>query len=515
MAVTTVTSVYDEAPPMQRLSPGKAGLSLNASLFLGFGSLLLILAVVIALAAFSTTGAARLLVLGVGLAGLLGGALVARWAQRRVTGPVVEALGIAHRITRGDLTGTVHVGAEGEIGRLMQSLGELHARLFRIVSDVRTGTTTVASTSSQMSRDNESLSERTEIQVNSIQDTAASMEELTAAVRQNADNAQQANALVTSASEAAAQGGALMNEVVQTMGSIRDSSRSIVEIISVIDGIAFQTNILALNAAVEAARAGEQGRGFAVVASEVRTLAQRSAGAAKEIKSLIADAVDKVDAGGRLVDNAGAAMVEIVAAVRQVAQLMSQINVGSQEQSAGIEAINQAIAKIERANQRNALLVEGAGKTAATLNEEAVALMKAVSGFDLGDREYGSAEEAVAMVKRACEFGRRHGREALIAEVNKLGKGQFVDRDLYVMVMDADAVYLAHGNNPRVLGLGPKSRDVDGKHMVQEMVRSARERGGGWVDYKWAHPVTNQVQTKSTYVERVGDLCVGCGIYKS
>jgi hypothetical protein len=302
---------------------------------------------------------------------------------------------------------------------------------------------------------------------------------------------------------------------VQTMGSIRDSSRSIVEIISVIDGIAFQTNILALNAAVEAARAGEQGRGFAVVASEVRTLAQRSASAAKEIKSLIGSSVEKVDAGGKLVDEAGAAMNEIVAAVRQVAELMSQINVGSREQSAGIEAINQAIAKIERTTQRNAALVEGAGKTAVTLNEEAVSLMKSVAQFDLGDQEYGTAEEAVAMVKRGVEFGRRHGRDALIAEVNKLGKGQFVDRDLYLMIIDGDIRFVGHGNNPRVLGVGPKSKDVDGKLFVHEMVRAVRAQNGVWVDYKWAHPVTNQMLTKATYLERVGDVFVGCGIYKT
>ncbi|MEP6790608.1 MAG: cache domain-containing protein, partial [Ramlibacter sp.] len=225
--------------------------------------------------------------------------------------------------------------------------------------------------------------------------------------------------------------------------------------------------------------------------------------------------VGKVDAGGRLVDDAGKAMVEIVASVKQVADLMSQIDVGSREQSAGIESINQAIAKIERTTQRNATLVEGAGKTATTLNEQAVALLKAVAGFNLGDREHGNAQEAVAMVKRACEFAQRHGRAALVADVNKLGNGEFVDRDLYLMVIDANATFVGHGNNPRVLGLGSKSKDVDGKLFVQEMVHAARARNGVWVDYKWAHPVTNEVLTKATYIERAGDVIVGCGIYKS
>ncbi|MBX3585946.1 MAG: cache domain-containing protein [Ramlibacter sp.] len=517
MAVTTVTSLkYREAGPVQRdTHPNIQELSLRASVLVGFGGILLVLVLVTGLGALNTSGLARAGILGLGGLGLVAGVGAARWVHQRITAPIHNALSIARRITSGDLSGTVHVDAGGEVGRLMHSLKDMHARMFGIVSEVRTGTTTVAATSSQMSRDNEALSERTETQVGSIQDTAASMEELTAAVRQSADNAQQANTIVLAASETAAQGGALMKEVVHTMGSIRDSSRSIVEIISVIDGIAFQTNILALNAAVEAARAGDQGRGFAVVASEVRTLAQRCASAAKEIKTLIGNSVEKVDAGGRLVDNAGAAMIEIVAAVRQVAGLLSQLDVSSREQSAGIEAINQAIAKIERTTQRNATLVEGAGKTAATLNEQAVALMKAVSGFNLGDREYGNEAEAIAMVKRACEFHRKHGRDKLVAEVNKLGQGEFVDRDLYLMVIDANAVFLAHGNNPRVLGLGPKSKDVDGRLFVREMVQATRTHNGVWVDYKWAHPVTNAILTKATYLERAGDVLIGCGIYKT
>ncbi|MEP6823400.1 MAG: methyl-accepting chemotaxis protein [Ramlibacter sp.] len=517
MAVTTVTPLDNrEAEPA---SPGGGAslqeLSLGASLFAGFAALLLMLAAVTAVAAFNTAGAPRALALGLGLVGLVAGAVIARQIHERISAPIQAALAIAGRIIAGDLTGTVQVDSRGEVGRLMQALKDMHARMFGIVSEVRTGTTTVASTSSQMRRDNEALAERTEVQVNSVQDTAASMEELTAAVRQSADHAQQANALVLSASERAARGGVLMNEVVQTMGSIRESSRSIEEIVGTIDAIAFQTNMLALNAAVEAARAGDQGRGFAVVASEVRILSQRCADAAKEIKALISTSVEKVDAGGRLVDDAGKAMVEIVAAVRQVAQLMSQIDSGSREQSAGIEAINQAIAKIERTTQRNAALVEGAGKSAVTLNEHAVALLRAVAGFDLGSREYGNEDEAVGMVRRACEFHGKHGRAGLIEEVNKLGNGAFVDRDLYLMVIDPNAVFLAHGNNPRVLGMGPKSKDVDGKLFVQDMVREARVRNGVWVDYKWAHPVTNEVLTKATYLERAGDVLVGCGIYKT
>ena len=514
MSVTTVTSLqYRELGATPPARP--ASVSLGASLLATFALLLGALAAVTILAALGTSGTVRNAIVVLGTAAFALGGWAAFALSRRLAQPVGDALALAKRMTAGDLTGTVGATGGGDVGRLMQSLQEIQARVFSIVSEVRTGTTSVAATSSQMTRDNEALAERTELQVSSVQETAASMEELTAAVRQNADSAQQANALVASATDRAAQGGEIMGQVVRTMGSIRDSSRSIVEIISVIDGIAFQTNILALNAAVEAARAGDQGRGFAVVAGEVRTLAQRCAGAAREIKALIGNSVDQVDAGGKLVDEAGRKMGEIVESVQQVAQLIGHIHIGSREQSAGIESINQAIARIERTTQRNAALVEGARKSAESLNEQAVTLMKAVAGFNLGNREYGNAEEAVTMVKRACEFARSRGTAALVEDVNRLGKGRFVDRDLYLMVVDDSAAFLAHGNNPRVLGMGPKSKDVDGKLFVQEMARLARSQGSGWVDYKWAHPVTNQILTKSTYVQRAGDVLVACGIYKT
>jgi len=418
-------------------------------------------------------------------------------------------------MSAGDLAQPVAVAGSGALQPLLQALEEVRERLFSVVAQVRTGTTHVAMNSSQITRDNEALSLRTATQAESLQQTAATMEELTAAVRQNADTAQQANALVRSATGRAEQGGAVMNEVVQTMGSIRDSSHSIRDIIGVIDGIAFQTNILALNAAVEAARAGEQGRGFAVVAGEVRTLAQRCAGAAREIRDLIAASADKVEAGGRRVDEAGQAMHEIVAAVRRVADLIAHIDAASREQSEGIESINGAIARIDRTTQANAALVQDATKTAAALHERAVALMREVDLFDLGEREYGNAQEAVQLVRAGAAFCNSHGRDALVAEVNRLAQGRFVDRDLYLMVLSADTgVFLAHGNNPRTLGLGPQSKDVDGKAFVREMTEVARRQGEGWVDYKWAHPVTNEVLTKSTFVQRVGDVVLACGIYR-
>jgi methyl-accepting chemotaxis protein len=241
---------------------------------------------------------------------------------------------------------------------------------------------------SEIASGNLDLSSRTEEQASSLEETASSMEELTSTVKQNADNARQANQLAVSASEVAGKGGMVVAQVVDTMGSINESSQKIVDIISVIDGIAFQTNILALNAAVEAARAGEQGRGFAVVAAEVRTLAQRSAGAVKEIKSLIDDSVEKVDAGARLVNQAGATMDDIVESIRRVTDIISEITAASQEQTAGIEQINQAITQMDQVTQQNASLVEEAAAAAEAMQNQAGRLTQAVGAFKLDGRQF-------------------------------------------------------------------------------------------------------------------------------
>jgi hypothetical protein len=284
----------------------------------------------------------------------------------------------------------------------------------------------------------------------------------------------------------------------------------------VIDSIAFQTNILALNAAVEAARAGEQGRGFAVVAAEVRTLAKRSANAAKEIKTLIADSVEKVDSGAKLVDVAGKTMDDIVGSVKHVAEIMKTISAESHEQSSGVQSVNKAIVHIDEMIKKNALLVKETTKTATSVNEYAVALLKSVEKFNLGTREYGNENEAVALVQAGAAFFHAHGKQAFFDEVNKLGKGQFVDRDLYLLSVSlSDGVFRAHGNNPRVLGaMGMQSKDVDGKFFMVEMIELAKTQGSGWVDYKWNHPVTNEIAVKSSYVERAGDVLIACGIYK-
>ncbi|HTH44240.1 MAG TPA: methyl-accepting chemotaxis protein [Oxalicibacterium sp.] len=305
------------------------------------------------------------------------------WLIRMIARPLHQAVQIAKNVAAGDLTQHIDVESSNETGQLLQALKDMNDSLSNTVRTVRRGTETITVASGEIASGNADLSSRTEAQAGSLEETASSMEELTSTVRQNADNARQANQLVVSASEVAMKGGNVVEQVVQTMSSIKDSSRKIVDIIGVIDGIAFQTNILALNAAVEAARAGEQGRGFAVVASEVRNLAQRSANAAKEIKTLIGDSVEKVDAGGKLVDQAGATMGEIVTSVKRVADIMGEISSASQEQSSGIEQINQAITQMDEMTQQNAALVEQAAAAAQSMQDQAVELSRAVSTFKL------------------------------------------------------------------------------------------------------------------------------------
>jgi PAS domain S-box-containing protein len=322
--------------------------------------------------------AIALIVAGIALSLWMGISLI-----RAITRPLHDALVLAGAVAQGDLTQRIEVKSRDEFGLLLQVLKDMNASLAGIVTDVRENTDSITTASHEIAAGNADLSQRTEEQASSLEETASSMEELNSTVRQNAENARQANKLAVSASDVAVKGGQAVNEVVHTMASISSSSRKIVDIISVIEGIAFQTNILALNAAVEAARAGEQGRGFAVVAAEVRNLAQRSAAAAKEIKTLIDSSVEKVDIGAKQVDQAGATMNEIVSAVKRVTEIMAEISAASNEQSAGIEQVNQAITQMDEVTQQNAALVEEAAAAAESMQEQTNTLMEAVSVFKL------------------------------------------------------------------------------------------------------------------------------------
>ncbi|MES2125891.1 MAG: methyl-accepting chemotaxis protein [Pseudomonadota bacterium] len=350
----------------------------------------------------------RNMMIAMGLAAFAVSAWLAWAITASITRPLDEAVDVAKSVATGDLTTQISVNSHDEMGELLQALKDMNESLARTVGEVRHSTITISTASSEIASGNTDLSNRTESQASSLEETASSMEELTSTVKQNADNARQANQLVISASSVATRGGQLVAQVVETMASIKESSRKIVDIIGVIDGIAFQTNILALNAAVEAARAGEQGRGFAVVASEVRNLAQRSAAAAKEIKTLIGDSVEKVDGGGKVVDEAGQTMELIVTSVKQVADIMSEITAASEEQSLGIEQVNEAITQMDEMTTQNAALVEQSAAAAQSMNDEAGVLERAVSVFKLRDQPGALARpKAVVKAKPAAPAARQ------------------------------------------------------------------------------------------------------------
>jgi len=318
--------------------------------------------------------------------------VINRGILRTIGGDPGKAAEVANRIAQGDLTPNIETAA-GDRSSLLYAVRTMRDSLLSTITNIKASAGTIASASQEIASGNLDLSGRTEQQAGSIEETASAMEELTATVKQNADNARQANQLAESASEVAIQGGSVVSQVVQTMEGITDSSRKIADIIGVIDGIAFQTNILALNAAVEAARAGEQGRGFAVVASEVRSLAQRSASAAKEIKTLIDDSVSKVDTGSKLVEQAGATMTEVVESVRRVTDIVGEISSASQEQSAGIAEVGRAITQMDEGTQQNAALVEQAAAAAQSLQDQAATLAGLVGRFQV-DTTQGAAVHA-------------------------------------------------------------------------------------------------------------------------
>ena len=337
---------------------------------------------------------------------------------------LAEAMQVAERVARGDLSGEINANSSDEAGQLLASLKTMQDVLCRMISDIQEAVESMNTAAQEIAAGNADLSQRTEAQASSLEETASSMEELTSTVKQNAENAKQANQLAVSASDVAGKGGRAVGQVVDTMSSINESSRKIVDIISVIDGIAFQTNILALNAAVEAARAGEQGRGFAVVAAEVRNLAQRSAAAAKEIKVLIGDSVSKVEDGSKQVEQAGQTMEEIVASIKRVTDIMAEISAASVEQSAGIDQVNQAITLMDDATQQNAALVEQAAASAEALEEQAQNMARTVSVFKLTETTHdpfqtaspysgaGSAKKAAVLALVRSDAAHPAGEEA-------------------------------------------------------------------------------------------------------
>ncbi|HZG20065.1 MAG TPA: methyl-accepting chemotaxis protein [Herbaspirillum sp.] len=349
----------------------------------------------------------RILLIGLEAAALLFGVLCAWLLTRSIVRPLKQAVSLSQRVAAGDLTAHIDVASRDEVGQLLASLQDMNSRLRDLVARVRHGTDAIVTASGEIAEGNQDLSSRTEQQAGALEETASAMEELISTVRTNADNARQASQLAASAAGIAGEGGEVVGRVVDTMDAINGASRKIVDIISVIDGIAFQTNILALNAAVEAARAGEQGRGFAVVASEVRSLAQRSAAAAKEIKTLIDDSVDKVSAGSTLVEQAGATMSRVVQSVEQVNAIVNEISVASSEQSDGIQQVNDAIAQLDDMTQQNAALVEQAAAAAASMRRQAGDLTELVSVFRVEGQAVLGEDGEASGGRRLALFSRR------------------------------------------------------------------------------------------------------------
>jgi methyl-accepting chemotaxis protein len=419
----------------------------------------------------------------------------------------------AQRIASGDLSIRERATRDAytDWARMWSSMGRMADNLASLVGQVRSGADTIVSGSRELSTGCASLSKRTEQQAAALQQTASGMEQLSSTVRSNAENCRRASELARETSGDAGRAAASMHRVTDAIGRLDAGSKKVAEIVGVIDGIAFQTNILALNAAVEAARAGEQGRGFAVVASEVRALAQRAAGASKEIRTLIEASVSGVGEGSRHAKEAAQIIDGAMARVGEVANVIEQIAGASAEQSTGIEEIRRAVQQLDGVTQQNAALVEQTASAALSFESAAGTLAEAVSAFKVDRMD--ARESAMALVRRGVEHLHRHGPQKAFAAFND-PHGGFVEGDFYLIVFGLDCLIHAHGVNQKVVGRNHgHQKDVDGRPMAAESVRVARERGSGWVDYRWNNPKVGRIQRKSTYGELAGDYVVCCGIY--
>jgi methyl-accepting chemotaxis protein len=419
------------------------------------------------------------------------------------------------RIALGDLTARVQgAGVEGtDAERMWSSIARMSGNLADIVNQVNASSESIAKSAREIADGYANLSQRTEEQASTLEETASGMEELSGTVKQNADNCRRADGLADHASEVAAKAAESMRQVIDTMQRIEASSKKVAEIIGVIEGIAFQTNILALNAAVEAARAGEQGRGFAVVAAEVRSLAQRSADAAKQIKALIGESVGTVAEGSKLVNAAAQTIAEAATSVVSVSSVIGDIAQASSEQSAGVDEINKAIVQLESVTQQNAALVEQAAAAALAFEEEAERLSSAVGAFKVDRTE--ARDDAVALVEKGVAYIRAHGRDAAFRAFEDPAAG-FIHGDTYLIVFDMNGVRLANGSDPSTRGKSVVNLKIEGtKAFWTQLSTLATTRGKGWIDYMWKNPVSGKVEPKSTYIQKVGDCIVGCGIYRT
>ncbi len=422
-----------------------------------------------------------------------------------------HSIQVMRETASGNLRSGVQVRGRDELAEMAELLSSMNSNLSGMVAEVRSNSTLVAYSGKSLASGNRELAERTEQQAANLEQTSASVQQLSSTVQQNADAASESDAQANTLRDMAESGSQSMLNAIASVESIQTSAQKMNEIIGVIDALAFQTNILALNAAVEAARAGEQGRGFAVVASEVRSLAQRSAASAKEIRQLIETSGQQVTGSVAQIRSVGTTMQKIVEGVRNVAGNLSQISAASSEQSTGLREVSSAVGQLDQITQSNAQMVERAVSQANLLEQRAAHLSQAVSSFKL---QQGAAEEAMALVERAMAHRQAAGSAAFVRDLTDPAKG-FYDRDMYVFAVDRMGSYRAFGGKPDKVGTRVHDiAGVDGQALLEAIVSQA-DREPGWVEYDITSPLTGQLQTKMSYVVKVDDLYVGCGIYKS
>jgi methyl-accepting chemotaxis protein len=430
---------------------------------------------------------------------------------------IARLIELTERVASGELvTDVQHASGASErheSTRLWASILRMNEGLSAIVKQARSSAEAIAGGARTIAEANAQLSDRTQEQAASLEETSSGMQQLASSARQNADHCGRASRLATASCEVAGEAAHRMQDAAATMHEIDDRTRRVNEILAAVEGIAFQTNILALNAAIEAAQAGHQGRGFAVVAGEVRNLAQRSAEAAREMKALVNASTSSVEKGGVLVAAAEATMKEVAASVQEVMTVIDAIARASHEQSAGVEEISRAIAQVDEATQQNAALVEESAGTTGAFEHEARQLVDVVSRFKT-DRS-DERGQVVALVKAAARHLREYGLQRACADFNDRN-GPFVRGEQYVVVLDAKCTRLAFAPDPSQVGRDDSQlRDADGRYFSRDMVALAQANGAAWHDYRMTNPRTGRVEPKSMYIEQVGELVLGCGIYRS